>query len=231
MRRLDSNSGISLPELMVAVGIMGILAFYYMDNSKKREHMDAAATASQNARSELSRVVELVKSDVKYAKDPSIHPCATANCTNFNLVRNNTNHQAYQVNYSSRCQAIPDSLSKFFNFSFNTLQGKCFSSLNCPLGTYPQLQVSTGGVPAGTALLNYPAALPNLASYNAAKKGVFKNIVAAAACLGFNPIDDILTLTVDIAIFNEAMLPKLVSREVSLLEGTNDKNILVLPNN
>lgn len=188
------QSGASLVELLIALGLFAILGYFVSNFYNRVTHSDAELSAKSSAQAELVRLTSFLDKDLKFRElDKLVSLCANPICLNFTISRLAPGGASYNVRYSTSCKAFPASMSKYTSgpngvkFDKNSLENlpspatnnrtQCMRALDCAAGTYPVMNITVLNPPPGVTLPQYPTETPNL---NAGRFAF--NIVGAAIC-------------------------------------------------
>ncbi len=190
----DLQSGTSLVELLIAMGIFVIVGYFASTFYNRVTQSDAELSAKSSAQAELSRLNHFLDKDLKFREiNQLVSLCTNPICLSFTIKRLAPGGASYSVRYGSSCKTFPASMSKYsngpngINFSKGSLENlpspttnnrtQCMRALDCVAGTYPVLNITVLNPPPSVTLPQYPTETPNL------NGGRFAfNIVGAAIC-------------------------------------------------
>lgn len=202
-RKLGSESGLSLVEFMIGLGILTLVGYAATHFFSRLTQSDAEISAKAKAQSELTLLNSLLEKDLKFRDIKNLSDLCTANiCTQITIERLAAAGGTYTVTYTSSCKPLPAN-SKLSGLQFNTVSSQCIKALNCASGTYPSLAITVPTPPSSGPAPVYPSATPPLGQKRAAY-----NLVGAALCANKTKTQNVTTPT-----------PHTISQDRILLEG------------
>lgn len=252
MTRLFPNkeSGVSIVELTIAAGLLSFIALGASQFFKRMGTAEYEARAKASSAQEVSLFAAAMERDFKLrditAASTTGPLCAGGLCKTFSIdskVKSGTGEATLTITYSNSCRPVPGShapkIGKLaFDRPFNPdqpfNQGRCFQSIGCKAGTFPQVSVRMAG-PAGAKLPVYPrlngnqALLPDPND----KTSASSSIIGAAVCAeskmgsGSNGSDRV---SLEVAFLNSEGDFRIEKKDVSI-PRSNVAKIQMLPGN
>ncbi|SMF12664.1 PulJ/GspJ family protein [Pseudobacteriovorax antillogorgiicola] len=189
------NDGLSLVEMLVALGIMGILAVGVARFSSNFEKSKARSTAKTHTKNINKRLLKFVERDMKFQTAFSVQD----NGLTLEITRRKTFDQAdtdatYVVRYVTRCQQIPNDIRSILRdrvYAVSRLKQAIYSSAHtcfdrlkdiCNDSTYPQVFIEFDDTDDRIPVYR-PNLFPDFATQTA-KRELRKGTAGTAMCSG-----------------------------------------------
>lgn len=240
----DRQSGASLLELIVAAGLLSVVAFFAAQFFTRVSKSEYEARAKTSAISMTALYMTSIERDLKLrdieAASTSKAICG-AKCKSFSIVRKvrvgSSSDGNMKVTFETRCESIPNSMkSRFQNssgqpFDFSkTPKAQCMPLSGCKPNTYPQIRI-TLAPPSGASIPSYPNRKGNVARFPELddKTSAAGSVIGAAICAesksGATGSDRV---TIDTAYLTEDGRYLVEKRDVTL-PRSNTAKVQILP--
>ena len=190
-----NKQGFSLVEILVAIGIMGIIAVGVARFTRNFERSQARANARAHSKKINKRLLKFVQRDMKFQTDFTVEDDGlTLSVTRRKTFDQNDTDAVYTVRFVTRCVDIPAAISNPLEtkiFNVDSIRDKIFDSENacfeklvdlCDNNQYPQVFIDYD-----TTDDRIPAYRPNLVpdfSGNFAQKTLRQGTLGTAICFG-----------------------------------------------
>ena len=156
----SDQRGVSLVELLVGVGILGILGLLVSRNLTTVNKLSSKIDVARIATSEVENILNLIKKDYevkelgwfdKLSKLPGDCKPGQSYCKDFSIQRKDKDGNLVNMRYRSTCQKVKPRLlltkSRLdYRKATNNDEAKCISNaLKCPMGKMPVVKLFKNG--------------------------------------------------------------------------------------
>jgi len=182
--KVNEQQGTTLTELLMALGLFGILSLGGFQLFSRLEKSESSMSAKAMARSDMNLLFKTIERDLDYrVLTPPSNICNSSLCQSFTIERSILSGSgSYRVTLNSSCRPFPAGFPSPLQVRFDQLtatQSTCIRAMNCPQGQYPELTLRLSNVPVGANLPSYPSAVP---SFQLNSKSVQKNTLGMGVC-------------------------------------------------